>query len=395
MKRIKNLISILSMLMLIMVALPSCGWGDGEKDDEFCKVSVTSSVGGTAFASETDVMSGWEVTLIASPNPGYVFVNWTVNGTEVSTENPYKTVVSANTQFRANFRTESGNGGDESVDVNKDIMEGEDFIITITPEGAGKVSTYIQKRNLTLISIPNDGYEFESYSINGEVVSKESIFAIDINGFTEIFVNFLKKEPIPPVSAEMEYVDLGLSVKWATCNLGATKPEESGNYYSWGETSVVDCITSHDYKWSEEAEASFTKYCTSEEYGKVDNKTTLDLEDDAAYVALGGNWRMPTKAEFNELLNTCKWTWTIVEGVFGYRVSSYSNGNSIFIPVVGVKTGYGTSGEGYISSYWSSTLSNKSDQAMRLLVINDPKEMRVVQYARWIGCPIRPVYADK
>ena len=62
MKRIKNLISILSMLMLIMVALPSCGWGDGEKDDEFCKVSVTSSVGGTAFASETDVMSGWEVT---------------------------------------------------------------------------------------------------------------------------------------------------------------------------------------------------------------------------------------------------------------------------------------------------------------------------------------------
>ena len=389
MKRIKNLISILSMLMLTMVALPSCG---GE-EDEMCKVSVISGEDGTAFASETEVMPGWEVTLTAQAEFDYRFVNWTVAGVEVSTENPYTTTVTENTQFKANFRSVNGEDGEaEEEEVLPDIVEGIDYTITISPAEGGKVSTFVQRNEISLVAVPADGYKFVTWAINGKDVSSECIYTATITEFSNIEAIFEKDKP---ATSEMSYVDLGLSVKWATCNLGATKPEESGNYYSWGETSIIDCISSHDYKWSEEAEASFTKYCTSEEYGKVDNKTTLDLEDDAAYVALGGNWRMPTKAEFNELLNTCKWTWTVVEGVFGYKVSSYRNGNSIFIPVVGVKTGYSSSGDGYISSYWSSTLSNKSDQAMRLLVINDPIEMRVVQYARWIGCPIRPVYADK
>lgn len=390
MRRIKNLISILSMLLLVIVALPSCG---GE-DDEMCKVSVVSGEGGTAFASETEVMPGWEVTLTATPENGYRFVSWIVSGIEVSTENPYTTVITESTQFKAKFENENGVGGDdEEIVVGENIKEGIDFTIQIKPEGAGRVSKTIYSNELNMVTIPNDGYRFVNYTINGEVVSSESIYSINITDFTEIVVNFEEENIVPDAPISIEYVDLGLSVKWATCNLGATKPEESGNYYSWGETSIVDCITSHDYKWSEEAEASFTKYCTDSKYGIVDNKTTLDLEDDAAYVALGGNWRMPTKAEFNELLNNCKWTWTVVEGVFGYRVSSYRNGNSIFIPVVGVKTGYSTSGEGYISSYWSSTLASKSDQAMRLMVLNDP-QLGVVQYARWIGCPIRPVYAE-
>ena len=388
--KLKSIFAVMSMLAITVLVLPSCG---GE-DEEFCKVSVTTTEGGTAFASETEVMPGWEVTLTATPENGYRFVSWIVSGIEVSTENPYTTVITESTQFKAKFENENGVGGDDDeIVVGEDIKEGIDFTIQIKPEGAGQVSKTIYRNELNMVTIPNDGYRFVNYTINGEVVSSESIYSINITDFTEIVVNFEEENIVPDAPVSIEYVDLGLSVKWATCNLGATKPEESGNYYSWGETSIIDCISSHDYKWSEEAEASFTKYCTDSEYGIVDNKTTLDLEDDAAYVALGGNWRMPTKAEFNELLNNCKWTWTVVEGVFGYRVSSYRNGNSIFIPVVGVKTGYGTSGEGYISSYWSSTLASKSDQAMRLMVLNDP-QLGVVQYARWIGCPIRPVYAE-
>ena len=80
-----------------------------------------------------------------------------------------------------------------------------------------------------------------------------------------------------------------------------------------------------------------TKYCTSSVYGTVDNKTTLELEDDAAHVNWGGNWRMPTKAEFDELKNrnNCTWIWMFQNGVRGYKVISKNNGNFIFLPSAG------------------------------------------------------------
>ena len=103
-----------------------------------------------------------------------------------------------------------------------------------------------------------------------------------------------------------EYVDLGLPsrIKWATCNVGATTPEEYGDYFAWGETEPKDNYDWSTYKWCNESNATMTKYCTDSSYGTVDNKTVLELEDDAAYVNWGGNWRMPTKAELDELTNT-------------------------------------------------------------------------------------------
>ena len=124
-----------------------------------------------------------------------------------------------------------------------------------------------------------------------------------------------------------EYVDLGLpsGLKWATCNVGATTPEEYGDYFAWGEVEPKTTYNLDTYKYYDGS--NFTKYTGSD-------KTVLDPEDDAAQVNWGGAWRMPTKAEQDELRNNCTWDWTTQNGVKGYKVTG-PNGNSIFLPTVG------------------------------------------------------------
>ena len=153
-----------------------------------------------------------------------------------------------------------------------------------------------------------------------------------------------------------EWVDLGLSVKWATCNVGATKPEEYGDYYAWGETTTKSSYSYDNYKWSNDGFDTFTKYCTSSDYGTVDNKTVLELADDAARANWGGAWRMPTDAEWTELRENCTWTWITKNGVNGYEVKSEANGNSIFLPAAGCRDYDGLSSAGNYGHYWSSSL---------------------------------------
>ena len=154
-----------------------------------------------------------------------------------------------------------------------------------------------------------------------------------------------------------EWVDLGLSVKWATCNVGATKPEEYGNYFAWGETETKTTYNWSTYKWCNGSAETQTKYCTNSDYGTVDNKTVLDLEDDAARANWGGAWRMPTDAEWTELRENCTWTWTIKNGVNGYEVKSEANGNSIFLPAAGYRVDDVLGSAGSYGNYWSSSLS--------------------------------------
>ena len=169
------------------------------------------------------------------------------------------------------------------------------------------------------------------------------------------------------------YVDLGLpsGLKWATCNVGATKPEEYGNYYAWGETTPKYDYVWRTYKWATatyDAEdhrwylATLTKYNTKDWWsgGIVDNKTVLDLEDDAAAVNWGGAWRMPTDAEWTELRTYC--TWTCIgdyngTGVAGQIVTSNINGNSIFLPAAGYRDGVGLDLEGSYGYFWSGSLN--------------------------------------
>ena len=151
-------------------------------------------------------------------------------------------------------------------------------------------------------------------------------------------------------------VDLGLSVKWATCNIGAIKPKECGYKFAWGEIQSKSVSWESTYKHCvDKFYDNLTKYCTDSNYGNngfIDNKTELDPEDDAAAVIWGGSWRIPTLAELEELRFRCKWVWTTQYGTGGYKVIG-PNGNSIFLPI-----------EGEIllgrmrcySYYWSSSL---------------------------------------
>ena len=156
-----------------------------------------------------------------------------------------------------------------------------------------------------------------------------------------------------------EYVDLGLpsGIKWATCNVGATKPEEFGGYYAWGETEEKSNYDWSTYKWCSGSDDNMTKYCTDSDYGTVDNKTILDPEDDVAHVKWGGTWRMPTFDEQKELLNKCTWTWTTLNGVNGYKVIG-PNGNSIFLPAAGYRFGANLNDSGSLALFWSSSLSS-------------------------------------
>ena len=161
-----------------------------------------------------------------------------------------------------------------------------------------------------------------------------------------------------------EYVDLGLSVKWATCNIGANSPEEYGDYFAWGEiVTKKNYYGEENYKWGNYVyndgygNMKYTKYCTDSTYGYVDNKVVLDKEDDAAYVHWGGDWRMPTIKELNELIERCTWKTLYKNGVFGYQVTG-SNGNSIFLPAGGrMIDGEEDKQIGVAGWYWTSTLN--------------------------------------
>lgn len=181
-----------------------------------------------------------------------------------------------------------------------------------------------------------------------------------------------------------QFVELGLSVKWATFNVGATMPEEYGDYYAWGEVEhyyevgyAQENPQSHwkdgfstgysrnwtNYKFRASGDSDYTikfsKYNTIDHYGTIDNRKTLDLEDDVAHVTWGGCWRMPTKEERDELYNNCSWTWTSQNGVNGFLIRSKHKAYSdrfIFLPAAGYRCDTGLYDVGQDCRYWFSSL---------------------------------------
>ena len=185
-------------------------------------------------------------------------------------------------------------------------------------------------------------------------------------------------------------MDLGLSVKWATCNVGANKPEEYGDYFAWGETQPKDYYDWSTYKYCNGSSASLTKYSTDSSYGSVDHKTQLELSDDAARANWGGSWRMPTHAELTELLEQCTWTWTTQNGVNGYKVTSKSNGRSIFLPAAGDRYGSSLRSAGSYGYYWSSSLY--TDDPIRAYYLDFTSGNVDWSYcSRYYGQSVRPV----
>lgn len=234
----------------------------------------------------------------------------------------------------------------------------------------------------------NTAYYYSSFvSLDGKMITAP------VKSFTTL-----------PQPVFQQAVDLGLSVKWASCNLGAEVPEGYGDYYAWGELETyyesLDPITWKEgkqcygdwlsYRWFKEENENcwITKYVDDASYGTVDNKSVLDPEDDAAAVLLGDGWRMPTHEEWNELISSCTWTWTNVNEVEGYKVEG--NGNSIFLPASGCmdfKIRF-REDEGY---YWSSSLF-ETEIAFAVNFWND-EDPPGTDFAadRTTGLTIRPV----
>lgn len=166
---------------------------------------------------------------------------------------------------------------------------------------------------------------------------------------------------INPHSTQGEWIDLGLpsGLKWYSVNLGATSPEQYGDYYAWGETrprSVYwwDTYSLGDYN-SESGTFTMYKYNTDAEYGTIDGKTTLEAADDAATDVLGSGARIPTKSEWQELLDNTTATWTTQNGVYGLKFTA-ANGNRLFLPAAGLRGRSGLSYAGSNGYYWSSSL---------------------------------------
>ena len=193
---------------------------------------------------------------------------------------------------------------------------------------------------------------------------------------------------------KMVAVDLGLSVKWATCNVGANKPEEYGDYFAWGETKPKEIFDYNTYKWFDnEGSSGLTKYCTNSDFGRVDNKSTLELSDDAAHANWGGSLRMPTKEETDELINNCNWTWTTKSDIRGFLGTSKKNGKSIFFPTAGYRNEYGSLVlEQNYGCYWSSDLDKDAPSDAWYLGVSSRGSVRIFSSGRsYSGLSVRPV----
>jgi len=241
----------------------------------------------------------------------------------------------------------------------------------------------LSSKNLTVKVIGETYYEAK--------VAGKNMAAGSIYGYSNTMV-------APLMHNGHAYVDLGITddngnpIYWATCNLGASSPEEYGNYYAWGETEQQ---ASNTYDWSTYFDTT-DGGSTFAKYNNNGGKTVLESADDAATANWGGNWRMPTYAELDKLRNNCTWTWTTQNCKNGYKVTG-SNGNSIFLPAAGCRYYSSLNNDGSYGDYWSSSLSSSnsgySGGACILFFRSGLVSSRGYSGRRYCGFSVRPVYS--
>ena len=194
-----------------------------------------------------------------------------------------------------------------------------------------------------------------------------------------------------------DYIDLGLpsGILWATCNVGATMPEEYGNYFAWGETQQKDFYWWNTYQHSngEGWNPPLTKYCDA------DNLTVLLPEDDAATANWGSGWRMPTKEEWQELLDntTLSWNWTTQnwQNQINGLIITATNGSTLFLPLAGLYTEDYIGNPGNTGFYWSSSLDTDSPHGAWFFQFDGSGCNMYGYYPRYLGRSVRPVRSAK
>ena len=335
-------------------------------------ISVAENTNGIVTLSTTTAKSGETVTLTITPNSGYELqtLSVTSGGKEVTVTNNSFVMPEGEVEILAIF---------EAIEYKITIAETANG--TVTPSA----TTASAGETVTLTITPNSGYELQTLSVtcNGKEVSVTNNSFVMPAGNVEISASFVASS----TENSHTWVDLGLpsGLLWATCNVGATNPEDCGDYYAWGEIATKSTYDWSTYKYANGSSVTFTKYCTSSSYGTVDNKTILEAADDVATQNWGGNWRMPTSNEWKELIDNCDWTWITKNSVNGYEVKA-TNGNSIFLPAAG--SGLLSAGSG--GFYWSSSLYTYTCGAQEVYFNSDSHELAYYGN-RSYGQSVRPV----
>lgn len=262
---------------------------------------------------------------------------------------------------------------------------------TVLPENAANKNVVWSSSNSDIAPVRNgrvDAYDYGIVTITCEAADGSGVKATCI-----VLIN----------DDAHDFVDLGLpsGTLWATCNIGAENPEDYGDYFSWGETEPYDENGKTNFDWStyrycNGTYTTLTKYCNNSSYGYngfTDNLTELELTDDAAYVNWGSQWRMPSKEQFEELINSSytTTTWTTQNGVNGCLITSNTNGNSIFLPAAGYRIHMSLSGAGGICSYYSRTLvDGYPNEAWLLSASCGSPFLYRYGYGRYDGESVRP-----
>ena len=257
----------------------------------------------------------------------------------------------------------------------------------------GVTYMHVEKNNGTV-----DSYDVEEVS---KVTYSEELLSDTASGESDVPSYARTRRTAPRTSSGNEkdgheYVDLGLpsGLLWATCNVGATKPTETGDYFAWGETDPKAEYELENYKWMNPETEEVLKYCVDEKFGSVDGKSELDSEDDAAIANWGGEWRMPTDDEMKEMVDGCYWEWTDNfegSGMAGRVGISKKNGNAIFLPAAG-QNEYNIGKRGYYLT--SSLCPIMNDQATCVYNWDIMLDKNVATF-RYYGSSVRAVNGKK
>ena len=365
-----------------------------------CSVTVTTAVTGVSLnKTSLSLEVGQSETLTATVSPS------TASDKSVIWSSSNSSVASVTSSGKV---TAVGNGTSAITVKSEDGSKSATCSVTVTTAVNGvslnktRLSLEVGKsETLTATVSPSTASNksvtwYSSDSSVATVTSSGKVTAVKV-GTTSITVTTVDggKTAVCNVSIMEFSVDLGLSVKWASCNLGTngfvSSPEEYGAYYAWGETSTKSDYNWTTYKWCNGSEYTLTKYNTQSLHGTVDNKKVLELSDDVARKKLGDSWRMPTQKEFQELIGNCTVTWTTRNGVKGRLFTSKKNGKSIFLPAAGYGFGGSSSLAGRGGYYWSSTLLTGEPICACFLDFDSNSVSADYGTDRYLGHSVRPV----
>lgn len=275
------------------------------------------------------------------------------------------------------------------------VLELDEFVrltATVLPENAANKNVVWSSSNEDVATVRNG--RVDAYGYGTAIITCEAADGSEIKATCKVEVPLI------------EYVNLGLpsGTLWATCNIGAYSPEEFGDYFAWGETEGYNDGKAYfywnTYKWCEGSQNTMTRYCNNSSYGYegfTDELTELELEDDAAYVNWGPAWRIPSYEQIKELLNSSNTTaeWATQNGVNGRKITSKTNGNSIFLPAAGLRE-YGNSlHTGTSGCYYLRTIGNISPFYARALFSSSDGIDTDGHSSRFLGLSVRPVRSSE